>query len=212
MRHYRFSWWDSASIHYIVVTRDGGREIREHVFDHKNLMLYLLDTTVDAGSKDVYYYDEIFRTYRSDRIITTGEGHLLDVSKLFRQAYDYETEVLNRKSETRDGVKVFPDREWADCFCRLAVCDKEREYTPGSKFRGYRRYRIPCTMWRKLRFEERYENAVRDYDEDDYAPYLTHKTRHAGRDILGWYDDYSRARRSKGWKESSRRRHQYKGK
>lgn len=208
MRYY----YTKDDVHYVVFKRTAKGDYQEHVFDYKNLMLYLLDATVDLSDKVVYYYEEIYRKYRNNRFFAEKNSarYMMDMSKLLRQAYEYEAKVLNKKVAGRDGILVFPDRKWTDCFRKLEVKDMIYTYTPGSKFRGYSYYRIPPKLWRKVKFCHIFNISVYDYDEEDYSRYLTHKERHKPVDYLGPSDDHFKARRSRGWKESTKRKHQYK--
>lgn len=207
--HYKYRKED---VHYVVIVRKKRGECQEHVFDYDNLMLYLLDVAVDLSDKEIFYYDEIYRI-GSVRNVIKGKNssrHHLNKSELFRQAYEYEAKVLHTKVIGEDGFKKFPDRKWRDCFYDLENRAHYNYRRRGAKPHRYRGWRVPPALWRRMRFDDRLARAADDYDEEDYAPYMTHKTRHKKLDCLGWYDDYCRGPRSSGWKESTKRRHQYK--
>ena len=64
-------------------------------------------------------------------------------------------------------------------------------------------------MWNKIKTEHILATVADEYEED-YSSYITHKTRYSKSSMLGWWDDYYRRKKSSGWKESSKRKHQWK--
>ena len=207
-------------IHYVIAETVGTQLFWVNVFDYENLMLYLLDATQNLSDKEIFYIDKLCRKFKVRELFFEG-CHKLDKSKLLKQAYEYEHTCLNEEEYNEVlGVYVAKSREWADMFRSVPIHESEWEWDnrfgyilPYKKRRKSHKqgsYGCPKHIWNKIKTEYFLATADSAYEED-YSSYFTHKGRHLKSVEMGWYDDYYRRRKSAGWKESSKRKHQWKG-
>lgn len=209
-------------IHYVIIEKIKNVDHWIYVFDYKNLMLYLLDSTQNIADKEIYYIDNLYRSYKNNFIISEG-FHKLNKSKLLQQAYQFEKEYFNKKIYNKFyDIYEYPLREWHDLYKSLKIDKSEWDYNPRFGYILSHWYKsrptshsqasnsVPKTMWRKVRYNHRMALIQDEYDEEDYSIYFTHKRRYNKSDKLGWWDDYTRRQKSAGWKESSKRKHQWK--
>ena len=206
--------------HYVVENSDANHNSYLYVFDWENLMRWVL-CNITAKDINVYYCDKLTRTaFSKDKEIIAEGYHLQDPNELIKQALKYEADMSIMKTET---ISMFdlteygdiPTHKWRDCFRRLPVDDSCRDGLgriiyprKHTKSHSVSAFRIPRNVWKRIRFENRLRDIIDEYDED-YSSYMTKKNRHTSCK-MGWWDDYARARRSTGWKESTKQKYQNK--
>jgi len=214
-------YYNDYDIHYVIMETVNANEYWVNVFDYKNLMLYLLDVTQNLSNKEIYYIDKLYRRYKTKNLCFEGY-HKLNKSNLIKQAYEYEAQYLNQYIyiEYLD-IYEEPDRDWKDLFYCVPihksdwVWDNRFGYIIPYRYNNHPKshrqgsYGVPKHMWNKIKTEHILAAIVDEYEED-YSPYITHKTRYSKSSMLGWWDDYYRRKKSSGWKESSKRKHQWK--
>lgn len=216
----------NRDIHYVILEEIDGKTYWVHVFDYQNLMLYLLDATQDISHKEFYYAEKLSKSFKTMFLYREG-SHKLNKSKLLKQAYEWESKnpVRYEYCSYLDAYMIEEEsRKWHDKFSMLPIDEKEWEYDPHIGYylrkmskhtRGHTSHTVsgfstPKTLWRKIKNGYRMADIRDDDYEEDYYTYLTHKKRYNKSEELGWWDDHPRARRSCGWKESTKRRFQYK--
>lgn len=207
------------AVHYVVWEKDGSYN---YVFNYDNMMKFILDTSNSLAKFNFGYAEHIYRSLNKNSIIIVDEIHKLNPSKLIIQAKEYYKKHLSQatKSWWSDAFE-YPDKTWQNNYLSLDFDESAFYFNPkwgyllkntkqNRKCHRQVAYKPPKHIWAKVRYAHSREASMRDWDED-YTQYIKKKNRYSKQDkVVGWWDDYARCRKSTGWKESSKRKHQYK--